>query len=115
MKYVILIIFALTSCAAPKVAKPIHPPMPPLPWAAVQSKGDVPRLGELPAPRQARITLAWNCAPSPLAAYWVTGLEASTNFTNWQEVARIPYVINPRVTLTNRPPYEFYRAFTSVR
>ena len=57
-----------------------------------------------------RVTLEWSNAP-PL---WtgVTGLEGSTNLTDWTELTNLPARLGLiRVTLSNRPPVEFYRAF----
>jgi hypothetical protein len=82
------------------------------------------RLGTLPIPAAApvqpakttsmrSVTIAWSNMP-PL---WngVTALEGSTNLVNWYTVwsaeAKVGDIV---VTLSNRPTYEFYRAYNSL-
>lgn len=71
------------------------------------------------APGMPRITLAWDCQVASAAAmnHWETGLTASTDLVHWVEAAVLAYPTNgsARVTLTNRPAFEFYRAFNRVK
>lgn len=100
-----------------KRAPALEQVLPPLPEPGVPAPRLVPRLAEFPAPRQAKITLAWNCETNgydDLSCY-ETGLEASTDLRNWSEVAVLPYQSTNRCTLTNRPTYEFYRAFNRLK
>jgi hypothetical protein len=57
-----------------------------------------------------RVTLEW----SNTTACW-TGVEATQDFTNWQVVTKFyARAGEVTVTLSNRPPQEFYRAFNSL-
>ena len=62
-----------------------------------------------PAPLS-RITLEWTVTTGP----WPTGLQGTTNFVTWYTLTNMGQRLGTvRCTLSNRPPYEFYRAFTS--
>lgn len=106
-------------CASPKRSEPAAAsetaPMPPLPQAAMQSAGPMSALAiSPPAPQRRVITFAWDNEPSASAAAWETGVQATTDFVTWKEVACIPYTTNPVVTITNDAPMAFYRAFNRI-
>lgn len=61
------------------------------------------------------VTLAWDNVPRADATNCVTGLECSTNLLTWKTVVVMPYVEHVLVTLSNRPPYEFYRAYNAIK
>lgn len=89
--------------------------MPPLLPAPLRSAQLVPQMAVLSPPRMAVVTLTWNCPSTDLTNLWVTGIVGSTNLRDWYELARLPYQLTNRVTLTNRPGYrEFYRAFNGM-
>ena len=107
---------AIPEAKSAHLVPPPVPPLPPLPDTGVSEEESMPGVEIVSPPRQSRVTLAWENPPAPSAAEdWVTGLEATVDFTNWTEVARIPYELRYSVTLTNRPSTEFYRAFNAHR
>jgi hypothetical protein len=108
-----LALFYGTSLAATNqvsLAKSARPAMPPLPSAILRSAPNLPIKPLVATNRLKSITLAWECLPSDAAPYWLTGIDASSDLRSWTQVVAIPYAISNRVTLTNRPPLEFYRA-----
>lgn len=63
----------------------------------------------IPPPTLRTITLEWS---NPPGGGMLTGLVASQDLASWQEVTNLPWSAGIiRVTLTNRPALEFYRAF----
>lgn len=85
--------------------------MPPLPGHKVQNKKDLPDLEIVSTARQTKVVLGWDNAPIADADHYFTGVEGTTNLRDWYEVGRLPYSTSGTLTLTNRPPFEFYRAF----
>lgn len=98
-------------CAAPSIRKVL----PPLPSQKMLWPQRLPAVAKFSEAQQARITLAWDNAPISPAESYQTGLEGTTNFTNWYEVARLPYTTQAVVTLSNRPSREFFRAFNCLK
>jgi len=64
--------------------------------------------------KDGNVTLAWECTDyGPDNALFETGLEGTTNLTNWYELARLDYQTSVVVRLHGRPRNcEFYRAYT---
>lgn len=99
-------------CAKPSVQKLL----PPLPSQTMFRATGLPAVAKLLPPQQASISLGWDNAASPFSTNWETGLEGTTNFRNWVEVASLSYRTQAVVTLSNRPPErEFYRAFNRIK
>lgn len=118
--FVIVLLFVLLLTACEKqttVSKTIPAPVSALRFAVLLHPAIMLPMDSnpQPPPRRYEVTLAWNCVPRVDADSFVTGLEASTNLVTWQEVAVLPYTPQTIVTLTNRPPYEFYRAFNRFK
>lgn len=102
----------LFGCATPKIQNLLSP----LPQTAVSGKKRLSAMEKLFTPLPARVTLGWNNAASPFSTNWETGLEGTTNFRDWYEVASLPYTTQAVVTLSNRPPdREFFRAFNRIK
>ena len=58
------------------------------------------------------VTLAWD---NPVVWWPRTGLESSLDLTNWTVITNLTARTGTTtVTLSNRPPREFYRAFNSL-
>jgi hypothetical protein len=106
-----ILFIAIQGCHAPKGK--VETRLPPLPWDNLQGKRVVPRMEQLPEAQQ--VIVQWQCQETVDAENYITGIEASTDLANWQEVARLPYATQVALTLTNRPAVEFYRAFTGIK
>lgn len=90
---------------------PLPPPVLPAPETRAQPKILAPAMVAAAAPLSS-ITLAWTNVGA--CSGWATGLRGSTNLTDWYLVAKMPYREGQVVvTLSNRPPAEFYRAFNA--
>ena len=103
-----MVLLLVCSCQTPRPKR-----LPPLPGTQARSAKDFPPVAKDLPPRKAFLTLAWDNQPNDEAAYIITGIEGTTNLLDWYEVARVPHVTNGSCTLTNRPPWEFYRAFNA--
>lgn len=109
-----LVAALLAGCATHKTRKPEAPPLPPGGLPSLGSVRALPFPELAPAAPQRRIIVSWNNAPIEFPEHYSTGLECSTNLLRWAELVRLPYAPEIRITLTNRPPAEFYRAFNRL-
>lgn len=99
-------------CAKPTVQRVL----PPLPSQTMFRTKGLPPVAKLLTPQPSKITLGWDNSPSPFSTNWETGLEGTTNFRSWYEVASLSYTTQAVVALSNRPPErEFYRAFNRIK
>lgn len=99
----------LLGCTAAKV----QTVLPPLPTSAVRSPHKMPAMAKLLAPLQRGIEISWSNQPIDFSSNYVTGIIGSTNLSDWYEVARVPYSAFVVISLTNRPAWEFFRAYNS--
>lgn len=90
------------------------PLLPPMPWNIVQEKKPVRPVEELFAPSTQGVVIQWENQATPFASNYVTGIEATADFQQWEEVARLPYTTTGIIQLTNRTDREFYRIYNSL-
>lgn len=88
--------------------------LPPLPGDYVPGKALVSGVAKVSDALQPRVIVAWSNEPSPWASNYFTGIQATSDFTNWSEVARVAYQPQGNTVLTNRPAMEFYRVYNAI-
>lgn len=112
----VLLLFACArrNIPAPTAIPAFATPLPPLPGDKLYRKGAVSNLEIVSATRPLRVVVSWENPMAAGAANYETGVEATVDFRNWQEVARVPYSTSGSIELTNRPPWEFYRVFNTL-
>lgn len=109
-----LFFLLILSCATNPYVSPKQTKMPPLPRTSLQTAKKMSSLSVI-SPSQRIIGFAWNCNPDANSEYFVTGLEKTTDYTNWTEVVVLPYRITNTYWLTNPTGNWFYRAFNRVK
>lgn len=107
-------ILLATSCTSEKhTSKIFQRELPPLPGDMVFAKAQVQSVGKLfKAPPQT-IILSWENQQVFDPTNYQTGIEATQNLKDWEEVDRVPYSTKGSLSLTNRPDFEFYRVFNT--
>jgi hypothetical protein len=86
-----------------------------MPWNIVQEKKPVRPVEKLLAPQTQGFVVEWENQASPFASNYVTGIEATEDLQNWQEVATLPYTVEGRISLTNDAGIKFLRVFNTIR
>lgn len=99
-----------------------NPPPPPPPEAtntalALRWDSGLNQIVSLSTQEMRWVTIEWSNTPAPLSltTNWATHLSATTNLKDWADVFATAYRTGGliRVTLSNRPPAELYRAYNS--
>lgn len=103
--------FLLVGCAHEKRTQEL----PPLPWNYVPSKALLPHVEKFLEAQETRVDITWENQATPFASNYVTGVEATVDFQQWEEVARIPYTTAGIIQLTNRTEREFYRIYNALK
>lgn len=112
MKYAALILVLCAGCLSRQPKEGVLP----LPYSAVHGAKRVPALAKFSPTRPTRVTVRWQCADTPYAKRYVTGIECSPDGQrDWQEVATLSYSVANSVTMTTDKPMQFYRVFTSIK
>lgn len=112
---VISLILCGCSFTGEKAKSVTRPLLPPMPWNIVQEKKPVRPVEKLLAPQTQGFVVEWENQASPFASNYVTGIEATEDLQNWQEVATLPYTVEGRISLTNDAGIKFLRVFNTIR
>lgn len=103
-----------TATLAARAVQPVRDP-------GLPGSQSVPGMGIVPtAPTQKIVTVYWENPKGvpkqyPFANRFWSGLEATSDYVTWQEVARVPFQPWCSARLTNPPSPQFYRAVSGLK
>lgn len=89
--------------------------LPPLPGDSVSFKTDLPRMDEFHSPFVGRVVITWQNRDSSFSTNYLTGIEGSTNLSQWSRIEEVPYEPSGTITLTNGPGVRYFRVYNRIK